>query len=398
MLDTTNPGAQQYLRETYTTLAKEWGIRYIKLDFMDDSVIEGYYYLRIRPRFKLSALDCRSFVMPWEMAFCSIKMAVPCCFQWGSSIPDASPATPVIRLRPAGTRLPGIAARYYMNRNFFVSDPDAFSISRKPGQENSDHGGPKPLTLEEAQVAIALAAVSGGMFEIGDDLPTLFLDADRMALLQNRDLLNMARFGQAAKPLDLMSYAPEDEMPSIFLLRESNRQSILAVFNWTEKEREHDFSFSDLFPGQGPAAHNTLFDVFGSGAAIAASQASFLLKVPPHSVQMVKIIDTSIPASAPSLKVQAAEKIETGKPTTLSAQSAAGSVPALFYRWDFGDGTSAEGSSVTHSYTHAGSFTIHLIAEGIEGVPFEKSLTVSVIGTIDPIFRPDLYQRYMDER
>jgi PKD repeat protein len=83
---------------------------------------------------------------------------------------------------------------------------------------------------------------------------------------------------------------------------------------------------------------------------------------------------------------------------TLSAQSAAGSVPALSYRWDFGDGTSAEGSSVTHSYTHAGSFTIHLIAEGIEGVPFEKSLTVSVTGTIDPIFRPDLYQRYMDER
>jgi len=39
-----------------------------------------------------------------------------------------------------------------------------------------------------------------------------------------------------------------------------------------------------------------------------------------------------------------------------------------------------------------------LIAEGIEGVPFEKSFTVSVTGTIDPIFRPDLYQRYMDER
>jgi hypothetical protein len=44
MLDCTNPGAQQYLRQTYSTMAHVWGIRYFKLDFMDDSAIEGYYY------------------------------------------------------------------------------------------------------------------------------------------------------------------------------------------------------------------------------------------------------------------------------------------------------------------------------------------------------------------
>ena len=43
-LDTTHPGAQQYLRETYRKLSREWGIRYIKLDFMEDSAIEGVYY------------------------------------------------------------------------------------------------------------------------------------------------------------------------------------------------------------------------------------------------------------------------------------------------------------------------------------------------------------------
>ena len=44
MLDTTNPGAQAYLRTTYRTLVRQWDIHYIKLDFMDDSAIEGYYY------------------------------------------------------------------------------------------------------------------------------------------------------------------------------------------------------------------------------------------------------------------------------------------------------------------------------------------------------------------
>ena len=264
-----------------------------------------------------------------------------------------------------------------MNRNFFVNDPDAFSISRLVETEEQDHGGPKPLSLQEAQVAIALAAVSGDML-IGDDLPTLFEETDRMALLQNRDLLNMARYGHAAKPLDLMTYAPEDEMPSVFLLRESKRQSILAVFNWTEKEREHRFLFSDL----GSGAHNTVSNVFGNGATAGGDTSALILKVPPRSVQMVKIVDASIPASAPSVTVQAAEKIEAGKPATLSAQSAAGGVPALSYHWDFGDGTSAEGSSVTHSYTHAGNFAVLLTAEGIEGVPFEKSLTISVTGEI----------------
>ena len=44
IIDTTNPGAQKYLHETYSTLTKDWGIRYIKLDFMDDAAIEGFYY------------------------------------------------------------------------------------------------------------------------------------------------------------------------------------------------------------------------------------------------------------------------------------------------------------------------------------------------------------------
>ncbi len=396
VLDTTNPGAQQYLRETYTTLAREWGIRYIKLDFMDDSAIEGYYYVPHTTALQAQRIGLRI-----------IREAV------GDEVlldKDGS-----VMLNPVGLvdtgriscdtghsfeasrdAAPGIAARYYMNRNFFISDPDAFSVSRQESAGEQDHGGPKPLTLGEAQVAIALGAVSGGMFEVGDDLPTLFLDADHMALLQNRDLLNMALFGRAAKPLDLMSYAPDDEMPSVFLLHESKRQAILAVFNWTSKEREHEFSLSDLFSDPQIGAHNGVSDVFSAGASIAENRPSLLLKVAPHSVRMVKIVDTSIPASAPSINLQPPEKIATGKPAAFSAESTADSVPALSYQWDFGDGTSAEGASVTHAYTHTGGFTVHLRAEGIEGVPFEKSFQVSVTGTINTHFRPDLYQRYTE--
>ncbi len=39
VLDVTHPDAQEYLRQTYRTLTREWGARYIKLDFMDNTAI-----------------------------------------------------------------------------------------------------------------------------------------------------------------------------------------------------------------------------------------------------------------------------------------------------------------------------------------------------------------------
>src|SRR5271169_6413484 len=120
-----------------------------------------------------------------------------------------------------------------MNRNFYVSDPDAFTVSRQTVEEHKWHGGQQPLTLDEARISIALAAVSGGMYEIGDDLPTLGEDMQRVALLKNSHLLEMARLGRSSTPVDLMDYLPEDGQPSTFYLKEDPRQSILAVFNWT---------------------------------------------------------------------------------------------------------------------------------------------------------------------
>jgi len=394
VLDSTNPGAQEYLRDTYKTLTKDWGIRYIKLDFMDDTAIEGYYY---RPN--TTALEAQ------RIGLQVIRDAV------GDRVlldKDGS-----VMLNPVGivdtgriscdtghsfnasrTSAPGIAARYYMNRNFFISDPDAFTVSRQIVAESQNHGVLRPLTLEEAKVSIALAAVSGGMFEIGDDLPTLFADGDRMALVKNVDLINMARYAHAARPLDLMSYAPEDEMPSVFLLRESKRQSVLAVFNWTEKERKHEITLSDLGLD---ARHNQVLDVFAPGSSIAENVSSLSLTLAPQSVRMVKILDTSIPAAVPSVNVALPEKAKAGKPDSFSARGSSDSVPAVAYHWDFGDGTSSDGSSPAHTYTHAATYTIRLRVEGIEGVSFEKDFPIVVTGAIDTIFRPELYQRYQEK-
>ena len=50
----------------------------------------------------------------------------------------------------------GIAARYYMNRNFFITDPDAFTVSTQTVFDEDFHNNGRALTFEEAKVSIAL--------------------------------------------------------------------------------------------------------------------------------------------------------------------------------------------------------------------------------------------------
>jgi hypothetical protein len=394
ILDVTNPGAQNYLRQTYRTLAKDWGIRYIKVDFMDDTAVEGHYF---RPH--TTALEAQ------RIGLQLIREAV------GEDVildKDGSPMLNPVGIVDTGRisqdtghtfeasrdAATGIAARYYMNRNFFVSDPDAFTVSRQTVDEQEWHGGKRPLTLDEARVSIALAAVAGGMFEIGDDLPALFQDPDRMALVQNRDLINVARLGRASTPLDLMNYAAEDEIPSAFILHESKRQTVLTLFNWTDKERPRHFAFSEL--GLPPGKYEVI-DIFGGQTSVPRNEDSISLTVAPRSVQMLKIIDTSIAPAAPTVNARIPERATVGVSAQFSAESDHEGVSALGYHWGFGDGTSSTGPSVSHTFTHPGTFTVHLIADGIEAAPFEKEFRVSVTGSFETRFDPKRISRRAED-
>lgn len=294
VLDTTNPGAQQYLRQTYRVLTQDWGVRYIKLDFMDSSAIEGYYH---RPH--TTALEAE------RLGLEIIRQTV------GEHVlldKDGSPMlTPVGlvdegRIAPDTGRSfrasrdadPNIAARFYMNRTFYISDPDAFSVSPQGFSRESWHRSTRGLTLNEAQVQIALAALAGGMYEIGDDLSSLASAPDRLALIENRELLKMVKLRRAATPVDLMSFAADDEMPSVYFLKEDARQSMLAVFNFTEGPRSHRLDLSNLGL---PAGHPyKAYDVFNADAPVALSGASIEIgPQDPHSVRLIKIVDTSAP-------------------------------------------------------------------------------------------------------
>jgi len=398
-LDTTHPAAQEYLRQTYKTLVREWGVRFFKFDFMDTTAIEGYHY---RPN--TTALEAQ------RIGLQIIRDTV------GDDVvldKDGSPMLNPVGLVDTGRistdtahtfqatkrAAPGIAARFYMNHNFFVNDPDAFNTT---GQFFADRPKrPASLALPAAEASIALSAVSGGMYEIGDDMPVLGSQKDRLALVENKDLLNMARIGRASTSLDLMTYEPEDELPSIFFLQESPRQAILTVFNWTETPRSHTLKLSDLGL---PAGHTyTASDVLNQNAPVALGGGTVRIENQvPESVRVIKLIDSSVSASAPSVKAQVPSAANAGETIHLSAQTAQTAqaedvgVPALEYHWDFGDGTSASGANVSHAYTRAAPFTVRLTVDGVDGIPAVQNFSVNATGDLKAMHNLTDNRRFQD--
>ena len=391
-LDTTHPGAQEYMRQTYRTLVREWGVRFIKLDFMDTTAIEGYRY---RPH--TTALEAL------RIGLQVIRDTV------GDSVvldKDGSPMLTPVGLVDTGrvsgdtghsferirTAAPGISARFYMHRNFFVNDPDAFNVTNQYLVETKN--AQPSLSLREAQASIALSAVSGGMYEIGDDMLVLGSEKDRLALVENADLLAIPKLGRSSTPMDLMTYDPEDGQPSVFLLRESQRQWVLTVFNWTKVARSHTLALASLGLDTGHAIVGT--DILDSVATVTLSGGSVRLEQqPPQSVRMIKLIDTSFPPAAPDVLAHVPTTARAGETIQLSADTQAGT-PALSYRWILGDGTQAEGARVSHCYTRAAEFAIQLVVEGVDGLSARQAFSLKVTGALKAL--PDLRENRRFEK
>lgn len=396
VLDVTHPDAQAYLQSSFQKLAREWGVRYFKMDFMDDTAIEGFHY---RPN--TSAIEAL------QIGLKVIREAV------GDDVlldKDGSPMLAAVGYTDLGRTstdtghsfrgtkedATGIAARYYMNRNFYGADPDAFSISEQLITDHPWHSQKVPLSLDEAEVSITLAAIAGGMFEIGDDLPTLGADPARLALVENPELLNMVGLRRAAVPRDLMTYLPEDGQPSVFLLREDQRQSMLAVFNWTDGPRSHDLNLRELgISASGPIG---ALDVFHHERSVRL--AGELLQIDeqaPHSVRLIKLVDSSVPASPPSIRAQIPPNAQLGESVEFKAIVAPDSVPALKYVWDFGDGTREEGPVVHHAYTRNGNYNVRLVVDGLDGKQTIQTGTFSAHGTIKTTFEVQNNRRYQEQ-
>ena len=390
ILDVTNPGAEGYLRTTYSTMVQKWGIHYIKLDFMDDSAIEGSYYKSGTTAMEAQRIGLgiiRSAVGDdvYLDKDGSVMMNPVGYVDYGRISQDTGHTFDATR--DAAT---GIAARYYMNRNFFVSDPDAFTVSTQTISDQNWHESRTPATLDEARASMALAAVAGGMLEIGDNLPSLEHSPERVDLIENQDLIDMVRLGQASTPVDLMDYREQDGQPTIFLLKESPRQSILTVFNWTKQPIQRTIPLERL--SLAPGANYAVYDVLDGKDVAGPAAGAVEIGIPAQSVRVLRLIDRGQSVEPPAIRIAQPADGRAGDTLAFSAEHTGGD-PVVGWQWNFGDGVTAEGRATSHAWTEPGDYDVTVTAHGLSGEDTQQHFPVHIAGSMSTVFNPAKIQR-----
>jgi poly(hydroxyalkanoate) depolymerase family esterase len=86
--------------------------------------------------------------------------------------------------------------------------------------------------------------------------------------------------------------------------------------------------------------------------------------------------------SAPTASVNASDtSVQTGETVTFDGSNSADSDGTIsMYEWDFGDGTTAMGETVSHSYSSTGNYTVTLTVTDNAGATDTSSETISVSG------------------
>lgn len=170
---------------------------------------------------------------------------------------------------------------------------------------------------------------------------------------------------------------------------------MVAIFNWTEGARSHDLSLSQL----GLSGKDTydVTEVLAPAPQTSKAKTTLHVEQPAHSVRLLKLIDDSAPAKTPVAKIVSAADGNAGADLSFDAAEGSEDNPVLLYRWDFGDGTVAEGRHLTHAYTRSGDYQVTLTAVGLGEASAQTHASVSVSGSMSTRFHPDTQRRLPTE-
>ncbi len=145
-----------------------------------------------------------------------------------------------------------------------------------------------------------------------------------------------------------------------------------------------------------PKADYTVSEVLTQTSRSTPLAAALDVQQPPHSVRILKIINTNIPAKAPTITATVASSGKAGEPIAFEAASSDDNNPALHYTWDFGDGVTVDGAKTTHTYTHGGVYAAHLHAAGFAPEPRVQTFSITITGSVATKFMPENKRRFVE--
>jgi len=308
ILDPTHPQVQKFLDELFRGLRKD-GFTYFKLDFLygaayeagrHDPEVTGTQALRSGLKRIFDAVNPpgkpeQTFLLACGAPLMPVVGLVHGARTGGDvGIPqmeDGKATAPQLGFPLILSMARNQAARLFLDRSLFAVDVDV-AMAAAP-----------QLTPDEAQVMITVAALSGGIFMLGDDLETL--PADRLALLRNANVLGLVG-GPAAEPVHLFSapereahdhwFASPQELPPLWVRRDPDGTTIAAVYNWSDAAKPYRLHFGEATGAGGTFTITDLWSTRRGGRALGVKTDTLRLTLPPHSVRLLKMKPAAAPA------------------------------------------------------------------------------------------------------
>ncbi|MHA1130604.1 MAG: alpha-galactosidase [Candidatus Helarchaeota archaeon] len=262
-LDCTHPEAQDWLRSLFKTIVKNWGYKFIKLDFMFAAAIDGIFYDKSLTR-----------IQAYRMGLKIIRKAVgDDVFILACGAPLGPSIGLVNGMRIGGDTyyafdqpflywflnkfffaglegvpsmkeaLKAVVLRSFMNHKFWINDPDCLILRKSRSS----------LKAHEIQFEVTLLGLCGGLLLSSDNL--FELTPEDFELL--KFLIPPSK--DSAIPLDLFEADP----PTLLKLKITPKKFfspyyLFGLFNWTKKAHEITISI-DQFQ-LNPAATYHIFD------------------------------------------------------------------------------------------------------------------------------------------
>jgi alpha-galactosidase len=276
VLDGTHPEAQEYLFNTFSTLV-EWGIEYVKLDFMVFACIGegGAYHDRKATRaqaLRRGLAVIRKAMKDRFILGCTTPLGQVIGLVNGERIgTDITPYwKPDKKTYKEAPTVPNVCRnvinRCYMNGRLWISDPDTH-IARIDNNK---------LTENETILWTFALYLTGGMMLLSDRFETLTPERQELSKLL---LAEPGIFD--SRPLDVF----DREYPAVWLRRKKETGELLiGLFNLEDEAMELGFAADSIEKGSAYSITD-----FRSGEELGKDLKSFSMNVEPHSCRILTL-------------------------------------------------------------------------------------------------------------
>ncbi|GGA35856.1 discoidin domain-containing protein [Paenibacillus physcomitrellae] len=286
IVDATHPGGQAYLHWVIHRYHVTPGFDYAKLDFIDLGMTDGAFYDSSKNGMQAYRIGMGIIRDELESAphpvFIdeSIAPLMPSGYAHGRrSGVDTTiglESYPGIERQALNT-----AASWWTNGTLYdYNDPDMLF------PQNVINGFDS-MTLNEAKLLATTVVMGGGHLLLGDNVP--FISEDRMKMIvQNPDLLALAKKGLAAKPVQMTNfYHHLEHAPAVIYLTDANGDRYVGLSNW-DMNHPAEVSFSSADIGLDPDAAYTMTELY-SHTKLGTLSGSYSHTLQPGESMIVKV-------------------------------------------------------------------------------------------------------------